>query len=414
MVPRNIVVLMFLGFLLRIVAGEVMGGGLNTGYEGDEGDYAKVAVRIVHGQGFTNYNGTPTTLHPPGLPLLLAMLISLTGPQNAIMRTFMSLLGSLLTPACYLLTRSLTGSQKLGWIAAAIAVVFPTWVFSSSAILTDVPAAVLVTLLAWALIEGNRRQSLSWIALAGAFWGAATLIRPACLVYAPCIALWLVLSMPCWKKSLTTVLVLMVPFACMLGPWMIRSTYVHGALVILSTQGGSELYKGNNPDATGILGIDHPHFDAALSQRYPVEQFPNEAIRSQLFQEAAVKFIRENPRRFADLCFIRFGQFWKLYSPRVPLSNNLAVLASFGLAIPFFLIQVIRAGWRRGPEMLLILIVLSQTALHMVFTSIVRYRLPIEPLVIALAIAGFRWTLSQFQYDQWNSLRWLQRWLPGT
>ena len=84
----------------------------------------------------------------------------------------------------------------------------------------------------------------------------------------------------------------MVPFACMLLPWTIRNSYAHGRFVLLSTQGGSELYKGNNPDATGILAIDHHHFDDVLSDHYPMEKFPDEAVRSDLFQADAVKFIR--------------------------------------------------------------------------------------------------------------------------
>jgi hypothetical protein len=99
---------------------------------------------------------------------------------------------------------------------------------------------------------------------------------------------------------------------------------------------GIELYRANNPETTGILSTDLAHFDATLSQRYPEDQYPNEVVRSKLFQADAVKFIRDNPWRFAQLCAIRFIQFWKLYSPRVPLSNNLAVIASFGIALPFF------------------------------------------------------------------------------
>ena len=63
--------------------------------------------------------------------------------------------------------------------------------------------------------------------------------------------------------------------------------------------------------------------------------------------------------------------------------------------------------------MLLMLVILSQTALHTVFTSIVRYRLPIEPLVIVLAIAGLRWTLSYFHFNHWPLVIKLQKWLPG-
>jgi hypothetical protein len=33
-----------------------------------------------------------------------------------------------------------------------------------------------------------------------------------------------------------------------------------------------------------------------------------------------------------------------------------------------------------------------------VYGSIVRYRIPIEPLIMVMAITGFFWTLSRFRY----------------
>jgi hypothetical protein len=59
--------------------------------------------------------------------------------------------------------------------------------------------------------------------------------------------------------------------------------------------------------------------------------------------------------------------------------------------------QVIRLGWRRGPEVLFLFIILCQTGLHTVYTSNVRYRTPIEPLFIVMAITGFCWTSDRFR-----------------
>jgi 4-amino-4-deoxy-L-arabinose transferase-like glycosyltransferase len=262
-------------------------------------------------------------------------------------------------------------------------------------VLTDIPAAILVTLMVWMLIEGSRRNSLSWIVAAGIVWGAATLTRAGCLIYAPAIVLWLLLMMPDWKRRMAAVAAATIAFVCILAPWSIRNTYVHGRFVPLSTQGGIQLYMFNNPDATGILAIDQAHIVRA--ERYRKEQYPNEAVRDDLFRRDAVKFIRQNPRRFAELCLIHLGQFWKLYSPRVPLLNSLVVMASFGLALPFFLIQVFRQGWRRGPDLLFLLIILSHVALHTVYGAIVRYRITIEPLIVAMAVTGFYWTFARFQ-----------------
>jgi hypothetical protein len=221
------------------------------------------------------------------------------------------------------------------------------------------------------------------------------LMRAESLSYAPAIILWLLIVVRGWRRRLGAVAAVAITAACILAPWTIRNTRVHGMFVLISTQGGYELYKSNNPDATGILSFDHPHFIEVLDRRHSREKYPSEAARAQLFQADAVRFILENPYRFAELCFIRFIQFWKLYSPRVPLINSLAVIASLGLALPFFFIQVIRRGWRPGPEMLLLLVILCHTAVHVIYISIVRYRIPIEPMIVVMAIQGFYWALEQ-------------------
>jgi 4-amino-4-deoxy-L-arabinose transferase-like glycosyltransferase len=392
---RNLAALMFVGFLLRIVVAETFGGGLSRDYEGDEGGYVTLATHVAQGLGFTGNSGRPTSYRAPGLPLLVALPISLIGPNIIGIRIFMCLIESLLIPACYLLGQSVSGSRRLGLVAGTVAVLFPTWIIPSGAVLTDIPAAILVTLMAWMLIEGHRRNSLLWIIGAGIVWGAATLTRAGSLIYAPAIVLWLWLMMVGWKRRLAAVGAVTIPFVCMLAPWSIRNTYVQGRFVPLSTQGGIQLYISNNPEATGVIAIDQAYVDGARQQRYPNS---SEADRDKLFQAEADKFIRENPWRFAQLCFIRFVQLWKLYSPRVPLSNSLVMIASFGVALPFFLVQVVRRGWRRGPEILFLLIILCHTSLYMVYGSNVRYRIPIEPLVMVMAITGFFWTFDCFRY----------------
>jgi 4-amino-4-deoxy-L-arabinose transferase-like glycosyltransferase len=401
---RNLAVLIAVGFILRIVAWEIFGGGLNSEYQNDEIGYVNLAIHVAEGLGFTDHLGHPTSRRVPGLPLLVAIPVSLMGSNVIAIRIFMCLIGSLLVPACYLLAHSVTDSHKIGLIAAAIAAVFPTWVIPSGSVLTDVPAAVLVTLMAWALIEGYRRHSLLWIIVAGIVWGTATLVRPVALVYAPAILLWLLIVMPSWKSRVLATMAVLVSFVFILAPWTIRNMQVHGTFVLISSQEGSELYVSNNPEATGILAIDYAHFQEVLAQRYTTEQYPDEKTRSKILQADAIEFIRQNPLRFAELCFVRLIQLWKVYSPRVPLSNSLVVIATFGLAVPFFLIQAIRRGWQRGPEMLLVLIIICHTAVHVVYTAAVRYRIPIEPLVIVLAIQGFLWSfglrLRDYSEDQ--------------
>ena len=397
-VGQSLALLFLLGFAVRLVVAHLLLGGLGRTFDGDESAYAGMALRLIEGMGFVDNRGNSTSILGPAVPLLVAIPTALLGPQIAGIRVFMCLIEALLVPGCYLLARSVGGSRKVGLTTATIAVIFPTWIVPSGAVMTDMPAAVLIALLVWLLVEGLRRESLLWIAGSGFVWGVAILTRAVSLSYAPAIILWLLLVMPDLKMRFAATGTIMISAALVVAPWSIRNTYVHGTFVLTSTQGGSEFNKGNNPMATGILAYDHAYFSENLQQRYPREQYVNEARRSSLYQADAVDFISKNPGRFLELCFIRFTELWKLYSPRVPLTASLAVIGSFGIALPFFLIQAVRRGWQRGPEMLLLLIIACHTAVHVVYTSIVRYRVPIEPFVIIMAIQGFCWSYGRIQY----------------
>jgi hypothetical protein len=263
--------------------------------------------------------------------------------------------------------------------------------------LTDVPAAVLIALTVSLLLQWWRQRSLLYVAAAGVGWASATLVRPGTLSYAVALTVWLLLVEQSGRDRLISAGTFLLAFAIILIPWTIRNMYAHGRFVLISTQAGLELYKGNNPNATGILGRDHHYFDANLVQKYPPELYPNEAERSAMFKADAVQFIYDNPHRFIELCFIRLIELWKVYSPRVRLLHSLGIIASFGLILPFFFIQVIRCGWRSPPEILMLLIVASHTAVHMIFTSIVRYRIPIEPLIIVIALQGFSWFVDRLR-----------------
>src|SRR5262245_2682306 len=130
----ELILLTVIGAVVRILVAHVFLGGLGRGYEGDEGGYMTLALRIAEGLGFTNKSGAPTSYVGPGLPLLLLVPIGLHGAGMVGIRLFLCLMESLLVPACYLLGRSVSDSRRIGLIASAIAVCFPTWIIPSGEI----------------------------------------------------------------------------------------------------------------------------------------------------------------------------------------------------------------------------------------------------------------------------------------
>jgi 4-amino-4-deoxy-L-arabinose transferase-like glycosyltransferase len=396
--PPRIRVYVLIVFLfavaLRLAAAHWAAGGFHRELAGDEPDYVVRAINLAEGHGLTDVYGIPSSIRPPGLPLLLALFFSLAGPNIVWARVMMCVLGALLVPACFFLGRALA-SSRAGLVCALGAAVFPNWVWYSGDLLTDLSSATATAFLAWALIEGWRRDSLARFALAGFIGGAGVLFRSTGLALVPGAILWIFIVMPAWRRRFAASALVCAGLICVLAPWTVRNTRVQGEFVLISTQGGTDLYSSNNPGATGILTHDSRLFRDEGSTLYPRDRFPNEARRSNLYQRDAMAFIRANPGRFLRLCAVRLGEFWKLYSPRVPVWQSLLTIGSLGLALPFALLHIVRRGWRRGPELLLVILIASLSAVHAIYWSVIRYRMPIEPLVLALAAAGFTWLLDR-------------------
>lgn len=379
---------------LRLAAAQWAAGGLHRELAGDEPDYVTRALSLVEGRGFADENGRPSSIRPPGLSVILAPLFAFAGPNIFWARVLMCVLGALLVPVCYLLGRSLAG-DRAGLLCAMGAMVFPNWVRYSGDLLADLLGATATALLAWALVDAWRRNSLSRFALAGIIGGAGALLRPTGIALVPGVVLWILLVVPGRRRRVAASALVCGGLICAVAPWAVRNTMVQGEFVPISTQGGIELYIANNPRSTGIMNHDFGLYRTELFRVYPRDRFATEARRSRRYQDDAVAFIRANPDRFLRLCVVRLGQFWKVYSPRVPLWQSLLTIASFGLALPFAALHVARRGWRRDPAMLLVIMIASQSAVHAVFTSVIRYRILIEPLVLALAAAGFVWLLDR-------------------
>jgi|GEM_PF-4928710 len=384
-------------FLVRLGLAHVAVGGLGRPYEGDECSYTQLAAALADGRGYISKDGTPHTIRTPAVPVLISLVFRLTDSSNVVVRVVMCLLATLLVPVCYLLGRSLA-DERVGLLSAIAAALFPNWIWFSSYILTDLLAAASIVLLVWALVEGWRRDSLSWFMAAGLLGGGGILVRATNMVFVPGIIFWIFLVMPTWRRRFVAAILVCVSLACVVAPWSIRNSLAFGRFASVSTQGGVAFWIGNNPEATGVLTHDFGHWREVLSKQMPREDYANSLEWSEACKAKATQFIRENPGRFLRLCTIRFVEFWKIYSPRVPLHKSLMVIASFGVLLPFAILQVIRRGWCRGPEMLLVILIASQTAVHTVFTAIIRYRIPIEPLVVILAASGLVWLL-----DRWRA-----------
>lgn len=388
---RTLLLLLFcVGLLLRLFVAEFLAGGLGRpAVEGDERSYVGLAQRMSEGQGYVAPNGKATAARMPAIPFLAYAVYS-TQASVVLLRCLMCVLGSTLVFAVYLLASEVL-PRRAAMVAAALTAIMPSWVYPSSNVETDVVTAVLATVMAWLLLKGLRTHSYALLLGGGIVLGVACLTRPTSYAIYPAVILWLLMIARDRKRFLVSAALISGATFVVVLPWGIRNQVVLDKFIFLTTKGGSELWKSNNPNATGILAHDHAYFRTTGQFLFPDEIYPDEVERAAAFQKDALRFINNNPSRFLRLSLIRVREFWKVYSPRVDFVKNAAMLISVGLLIPFFLIQSYRVLRRRSPESLLVLIILFGTLLHTVFTAIVRYRVPLEPMILILAIGGFLW-----------------------
>ena len=200
------------------------------------------------------------------------------------------------------------------------------------------------------------------------------------------------------------------------APWVIRNDKVLGELVVTTTHGGYTLLLGNNDEAYRVE-IAEPTGQPWDSREWQRTLFPSrseaeargtlssyaynayeergEVNRDKWLSQRAWLWIRQHPREFAELCWLRVCRFWNIF-PGGADAGSLPKVAQWGMAV-FFAIELLAAAvglWRlRRDEWLrwwpLVLLVMSFALVHVVYWSNLRMRAPVEPVLALLAARGF-------------------------
>lgn len=392
--------------------------------EGDANGYWDLAGRILNGQPFEIYTPPRQVLRMPGFPALLAASRSVFGDWMLGTRLVLCLVGTAACGLVYGLGRQTIG-EGAGLSAALLSAVSPVLVGFTPLVLSETlfAACLLASLIAIGAVgrrcglslgagsgrEGTtgangagtatdpRRLSGAGLAvLAGILIGLACYVRPSWLLAAPVYAgLLVLLSHFRWLAVLYGAL-LIIGAVGVLAPWGLRNQRVTGHFVLTTLWAGPSLYDGLNPEANGDSNMTFYDRDDLMGahglSEYEVDRH---------YRNAAWQFVRDNPGRALQLACIKLGRFW---SP-VPNADQFsawpvraAVAVSF---VPMVLFSLIGA-WRtrRSPWALALTAgpILYFTALHMVFVSSLRYRLPAEYPLLILAAVGvesmwMRWQL---------------------
>lgn len=279
---------------------------------------------------------------------------------------------------------------RLGWqlfadrraalLAGVIAALWPHLVVASVLRLTETSFAFLFCL-GLSLWLGRR-----WVAGSLAM-SLGVLARPTFELLLPALLIGVAVGFHrrTWRDAVRPLAVLLAVYAVTMSPWWAHNLVAYGQFVRLHTGGGLVAYVGHHPDNVEGGGLaSAPPLDLSpwLAIDDPIE-------RDHALQRAAAGFVTDDPVRAARRCVTRVMRLWRPW-PNTEEVRSPAVLAVWGATfLPLVCLAVVHLARHtrrvRRSALLLWLPVAYLTAIHALTLASVRYRLPVEPLLILLA-----------------------------
>ena len=366
----NIIEIVFLSFFIRIVSLILW----PSKEFDDTSTYLKIGEEIFSGKIIQ------TPLHMPGYGIWM-FLLNFISQNNYGVLIGDIIISCLTVYVIYLLSFEIFKKKEVSIISALIFAFYPFSIFYSINALSE---TLFVFLLFLSILMFYRNNF---------FYGSLIIIlsiyiKPTPDIFAPflIIIFSLVIKKYSFKKSIYHLTIFYTLYILLLSPWWLHNWKKYDGFVKLNLSGGYHLYSGNNPKnktGGGIGGVD-------VSHNWTDEDIESRGIEfNNQFKKQAYSFIKENPKEFINLTVVKFLRFWQFYPYAPEYSGMMYKLTSifsygviFTLSILFLLFDSKKFLRKISP---LLTIVLFTTAIHCLTIASIRYRFPIEPILIIFA-----------------------------
>jgi 4-amino-4-deoxy-L-arabinose transferase-like glycosyltransferase len=438
-VNRKLKLILLFSVILRVAAALYLGNTV-TSLPGtaDQVSYHTLALRVLDGHGFTfdkawwpvTAAGSPTAHWSYLYTFYLIIVYAIFGPVPLAARLIQAVAVGVLQPyLAYRLVEEIGGFaqadakrgrvQEIGLIAAGITAVYLYFVYYAAALMTEpfyltaiLASFVLALLLAKRIAE---RPSLKLAAGLGVTLAVTVLLRQLFLLLIPFLFLWLLAvtyKQGLWPRTIAALGVTTAVIIAAIIPITLFNYTQFDRFVLLNTNAGYAFFWGNHP-VYGNRFIAASEMDDIYQQLIPAElRQLDEAALDQALLKQGIQFVVDDPVRYIRLSLSRIPAYFKFWPDAASgRLSNLSRLGSFALFLPFMLYGLVRpfitfhrssgtVGWTRPSAslVLLYLFILIYTGIHVLTWTQVRYRLPVDAVLIvfaALAVAELGETISR-------------------
>lgn len=425
--PKKVLIGIFIvSVLLRVITGIVFFGNEIQALPGtfDEVSYHNLALRVMDGHGFSFgekwWPGTaanePTAHWSYIYTLYLVVVYSLLGPNPLTARILQAIIVGVVMPwllyrlsfrlfapsargeGMFSPTPNVQRAQRIALLAAAIGAVYIYFFYYTASLITE---GFYITGILWSfdtavsIVQSQKVSTKHWAVL-GLAMGITVLLRQLFLLFLPFLLLWI-----WWAKRprLTRFILPVAMVILMVIPWTIRNYVAFDQIVPLNTNSGFAFFWGNHPRyGTKFIPILPSGEYYRMIPQELQEQGLNEAQMDSALLSEAFKIITADPGRYLLLSLSRIPTYFKFWpSGESSMVSNISRVGSFGLFLPFMLyglflsIKQPFASWRErlaSPFTLMFLFMLVYTGIHILTWTLIRYRLPVDAILLIFAGYG--------------------------
>ncbi len=372
----------------------------------DSNAYDVFARNLANGFGFGWGPGNLTAYWPVGTSFAYSILYRIFGHIYAPIVVFHLVLG-LIAILFSMLLAERWFNRHVAILTGVLLSLWPSQIEFTTVLASELIFVTLLVLSLW-VWSSQRIHSLVRALLLGVLLAAATYVRPMALLLPVVLASLTIAKERQWLPAVGALVLELVVIAALILPWSIRNTRVFGSFALTTTNGGVNLWMGNNPQTVGGY------------MEYPGDFGPmNEVQVDKYLGATATSYIRHHPVQFVGRTLLKLvklhdretiGVVWnekglaQRFGTRILLPLKIISTGFWLLALGFALFGIILLLLGRSLLSTItnpaVLIWLYFALLHAVIVVQDRYHFASIPMIAMLAAFGIA---SSIQYVQRRS-----------
>ncbi len=368
-------------------------------YFSDSLAYEDCAISILEGQGFGDFKRAPL------YPLWMALVYFLAGGKSLlVLRIMDSLMGALLSLVIYFLGKEIYG-RIVGAIAALISSFYPIFIFLAGLQYPTLLGTLLVTVGIYFAVMVFRKNQIYLSSLAGLSISVAALaIVPLGIVIIAAV-FWLLFSTNLEFKHRIAHSCLLIAFIMLpLLAWTTRNYVYTGKIIPVQEDaiGKMLLFEENGVNTKSTAG----------AQEKLMSIVQNPVTFSRHFKKNFVNFFRLAPSKYLTSADANYNADYHEKDKRITKTNKFSQsqlssvisVVTFGSILAFGILGLLSSGNDLRKSLLLLTAILVLAVTYSFYFGKVRYRIPIEPLMIVYAANGIKTVLALAQKRKISSL----------